>query len=811
MHTVPLPPNEARRLTVLRELGLRDSDAEGSVDALVHAAARLLDFGRASGDWMWETDEQLRTTWVSAEFEPATGLSPQDVVGRPMADAPLLDARGMVRSQRGSLGELMQRRAPFSRAVTAKQTPHGLLYISRSAVPVFDNAGHFSGYRGTARDVSAQVEAVRRSRRHDTMLRKLSSQMPGVIFQFQMDADGRYSYPYASEGLREMFGVEMPLDVVGGDASLPLRVLHAEDRPGFVDSIRESARLLCPWQREYRIVRGDGAVRWLETRAAPERLPDGGTLWHGFIADVTERKETELALRRSEERWAMAADAAAIGIAEVVLGSGAMLMDRRACLNHGLPHPLTGFTLDDWLQTVHADDRDAARAGLQHALDTSGTLEARYRITRPDGGVATLEITARGRYDTHGVAVGLVGTCRDVTAQLAVERLQRDKESAERANRAKSEFLSRVSHELRTPLNGILGFAQLMSLDRRSALAPDQQRRLDSVVRAGRHLLGLINDVLDVTRIESEDFSLRPVCVDVWGAVDGCLALIQPLAQEAGVGLPAPAAASRNSCWVHADPRALEQVLMNLLSNAIKYNRRGGAVEIEIGATPAGPAGVVHIAIRDEGLGMTEEQQASLFQPFNRLGAEHTRTEGSGLGLVISQRLVDAMGGRLHVHSRPSAGSTFSVELPAGSGAGAAAPPPAQAHDLATAARTGPREVLYIEDEPLNMVLMEEVFRTRPEWTLLVADDGATGMRIARESRPDLVLIDMNLPDMNGLALIRLLRADPRTRALRCIALSADAMREQIEAALAAGFDDYWTKPIDVQRVLRDLAQLLAR
>lgn len=768
---------------------------------------RLLDFGRASGDWMWETDAELRYTWVSDECKAVTGWSASNYLGRTMDDQPLLDVDGVAHAD-GRLGQLLNRQQPFSRVVAEEQTPRGTLAISRSAVPVFDGAGRFAGYRGTARDMTAQIDAVRRSRHHDALLRKLSSQVPGVIFQFQMTPDGAFSYLYASEGLRDIFGAEVRLERAWDERSV-LRALHPDDRAGFVDSIKESARVLRAWQREYRIVRGDGSIRWLETRAMPERLPDGCTLWHGFTADISDRKETELALRRSEERWEMAADAAGIGIVEIELNTGLMSLDRRACFNHGLPYPLASYTTAQWLAAIAPADRDLTQDRLRHAIETRSTLEARYLLRRHDGSTATLELTAHGRYDAQGTPTVLVGACRDITAQTAVERLQRDKEAAERANRSKSEFLSRVSHELRTPLNGILGFAQLMSLDRVDALAPGQQRRLDSVVRAGRRLLSLINDVLKLTRIESEDFSLTPVSVDAWAALSDCIALIQPLADEAGVRLPTLPLGPRASAWVKADPRALEQVLMNLLSNAIKYNRPAGAVQIEVVAPPAETA--VRISIRDQGRGMNEQQQAALFQPFDRLGAENSRTEGSGLGLVICQRLLDAMGGQLQVHSRPGVGSTFSIDLPAAGGDAAPAGAGASTHAGRGNADTGLRKVLYIEDEPLNMVLMEEVFRSRPQWTLLAADDGASGMRLARESQPDLVLVDMNLPDTNGLALIRRLRSDPQTRPLLCIALSADALREHIDAALAAGFDDYWTKPIDVPRVLSDLEQLLAQ
>jgi PAS domain S-box-containing protein len=769
---------------------------------------RLLDFSRASGDWMWETDDALRLVWLSDEFEAVTGQPVAGALGQTVADLPLLDAEGAPHPQHHSLGALLHAHQPFSRAVTRTSTPHGLKIVSRSAVPVFDDAGRFRGYRGTARDITAQVEAAHRAHAHDALLRKLSSQVPGVIFQFLMTTDGKVSYPYASDGLREMFGMDASTGNDGGAVHVPLRLVHQDERQAFVESINESARLLRPWQREYRIVRTDGSTRWLETRAMPERLADGCTMWHGFTADISERKETELALRRSEERWEMAADAAGIGIAEADFTTGLLSLDRRACLNHGLSFPQHGYTLSQWLATIDDTDREAAKAGLQHAADTHGTLETRYLVHRPDGSTATLEITARGRHDAQGQPAGLVGTCRDVTAQVAVQRLQRDKETAERANRAKSEFLSRVSHELRTPLNGILGFAQLMSLDRVDTLADSQQRRLDSVMRAGRHLLALINDVLDVARIESDDFSLQPDSVDAWAAIAECLSLIQPLADEAGVRLPVPPA-DAPPVHVRADPRALEQVLMNLMSNAIKYNRPAGAVHIDVSRSSGDTDGVC-IAIRDEGRGMNEAQLAGLFQPFNRLGAEHTRTEGSGLGLVICRRLLDAMSGQLRVESHAGAGSVFTIGLPGASTGAVRASVRAPVHAVPPASETGPRAVLYIEDEPLNTVLMEEVFRARPTWTLLSAEDGTTGLHIARASRPDLMLIDMNLPDMNGLALIRRVRGDPRMRGLRCIALSADAMREQIDAALAAGFDDYWTKPIDVAGVLVDLDRLLA-
>jgi signal transduction histidine kinase/ActR/RegA family two-component response regulator len=684
MPVTPPPHDDDRRSARLRAVGLPDDAAAGNtVDRLLDLVqclrandSRLSDFARASGDWLWETDAALNVTWLSDSFATSTGEPAANFIGRNLDQAQLFTAAGPTNTV-DAVSALLQGRAAFTRVLTVMPTARGALKISHSAVPTFDAEGRFAGYRGTARDVTAQVDA------------EVQAQAQAVL------------------------------------------------------------------------------------------------------------------LRQSEERWEMAAQATGIGIAELDVASNTMQLDDRARINHGMPNTTGPITLVAWLADIHSDDRPAVRGAVETAVAECGRLEVRYRMHGRDGIERVLEIVARATPGPDGRTQNIVGTCRNVTQQVAHEQLLRDKEGAERANRAKSEFLSRMSHELRTPLNGILGFTQLMALDRVHPLAPDQQRRLDSVHRAGRHLLGLINDVLDLARIESEDFSLKLEAVDLSAALDACLTLIVPLARDSHVVLPAPPNAP---CWVQADRRGLDQVLMNLLSNAIKYNRAGGRVGVALHAE----AGRVQLAIQDEGAGLTAAQQARLFQHFDRLGAEASRVEGTGLGLVISLDLARAMGADLQAHSQPGAGSTFTLSLPV------AAAPPADTLALGTpqSAQTAPpgpqRQVLYIEDERLNVVLMEELFRTRPEWALSIAEDGAEGLQMARALRPHLVLIDMNLPDTTGLALIRSLRSDPATLPLTCIALSADAMSEQIEAALAAGFDEYWTKPIDVSRMLQDLSRRLA-
>jgi PAS domain S-box-containing protein len=769
---------------------------------LQHERERMSDFARASGDWMWEVDADCRCTWVSDSFETITHIPASQVLGSVLDDGPLLDAQGDVIPGLTFL-ELLARQQPFVRLTTLRQTPRGPMSVSRSAVPRFNASGQFAGFRGTARDVSESIRIHKQLASQDALLRKLSAQVPGVIFQYRQPPSGRGRYLYASDAVRGLFGVESPEPNNEVDARLPYRLLHDDDRQAYHDSVVAAPSKLAPWLLEYRIHRGDGQVRWMETRATPERLPDGVTLWHGFTTDITERKQTELALRESQERVEMASEAAGIGIVEIDLNQGLVVLDRRACANHGLRYPQEQLTVPQWMAALHPDDQAEIGRTLQQTLTSGGTLELRYRARFSDGRSPTLELLARAVYGSKGRTKGWVGTCRDISAALVSERLLREKEAAERANRAKSEFLSRVSHELRTPLNGILGFAQLMQLDRTHPLQGDQQRRLESVLRAGRHLLDLINEVLDLSRIENADYRPKIQAVNLADSVSVCLNLVQPLADGSAVRLPSTPLPAQ---WVQADPRALEQVLMNLLSNAIKYNRPHGEVHLELRADDK----QVVLSITDEGLGLSTEQQAALFQPFNRLGAERTRIEGSGLGLVISRDLMRAMGGALTVQSAIGQGATFSLTLPLGQATQTAAAPAPEPDPTDTPQKPSPKRiVLYVEDEPLNVVLMEEIFRKRPHWTLQVAANGQEGLELARTHQPDLLLIDMNLPDMNGLELLRRLRADAITRPIRCVVLSADVLPEQVSAAMDAGFSDYWTKPIDVSLVLDRISRCL--
>ena len=381
------------------------------------------------------------------------------------------------------------------------------------------------------------------------------------------------------------------------------------------------------------------------------------------------------------------------------------------------------------------------------------------------------------------------------------KRLREANARVELASQAKTEFLSRMSHELRTPLNAMLGFAQLLRVDPQQPLSSTQRQKVDHIERAGAHLLAMLTDVLDLSRIEAGSLPMQLQALPVTQALDEAAALVGHQARDAGLSLRVTPA---NPQWqVVADQVRLRQVLVNLLSNGIKYNRPGGWVQVEAQAIGQELA----LLVTDTGAGLDAQQQAHLFEPFNRLGAERSGVEGTGIGLVIVQRLVALMKGRVEVSSTPGVGSTFRVWLPL------AAMPTPRSDDAPRTTRSGfgqldefgerTLHVLYAEDNPVNVELVRQVMRMRPQWNLAVAINGQEAITRALSQPPDLLLLDMHLGDMTGLDVSDALAAQPATADIPRVALSADVMPDRVDAARRRGFVDYLSKPLDVTRLLK--------
>jgi signal transduction histidine kinase/ActR/RegA family two-component response regulator len=384
---------------------------------------------------------------------------------------------------------------------------------------------------------------------------------------------------------------------------------------------------------------------------------------------------------------------------------------------------------------------------------------------------------------------------RTLQLALANAELANAIDEARNANQAKSAFLSSMSHELRTPLNAILGFAQILTSESLPTSEAQKKEFANHILKSGRHLLTLINEILDLAKVESGTITLSMEPVALGELLGECQGMIEPLAAARGIRVLFP---QQVGAVLLADRTRLKQVLLNLLSNAIKYNRDAGAVVL--GCQQITP-GRLRISVQDTGMGLRPDQIESLFQPFNRLGQEAGAQEGTGIGLVVTRRLVELMNGTIEVTSSPGVGSVFTIEL------GTTAPllPRAGASEEREAAPAAqgdgaPHLLLYVEDNPANLKLVEEIVRFRPDLRLIAAGDGPLGLSLARTHRPDLILMDLNLPGMSGLEVLAQLQREAATKDIPVIALTANAMARDIERGLAAGFFRYLTKPIDIDQ-----------
>ena len=753
-------------------------------------------------------------------------------------------------------------------------------------------------------------------------LRKIADRIPGFVYQFRLRPDGSSCFPFASEGIYEVYGVRS--DEVLEDALVMFNTVHPDDLGNMNTSILKSAKELSLWMHEFRIIYLDGSVRWLFGNALPQTEADGSILWHGFISDITERKKAEEELKKISARLALAAFAGGVGVWDLDIVNNILVWDKQMFELYGMDEKDFGGAYEAWLQGVHPEDVIRGNEEIQMAIRNEKEFNTEFQVVWPDATVHIIRAMGIVQRDSSGTPLHLLGTNWDITAQKQSEKALRESESkhssmisnisdvigiigidglmkykspniskdfgwqpedligtngwltvhpddleriqkefyavlqkddatktveykylckdgsykpieltainlvndkvingvllnyhditarrlaeeeiikarneAEKANLAKSEFLSRMSHELRTPMNSILGFAQLMEM---GELIPAHKKGVNHILKSGKHLLDLINEVLDISKIEAGYVSLLMEPVQLNAAIKEMMAVVQHNAAKLYQTLELKDSPTNMLC-VKADQQRLKQVLLNLINNAVKYNHPGGSVVIKTELLQTGIAEipVIRVSITDTGIGISSEDIQKLFLPFERVGAEKTEIEGTGLGLTVVKKLMDVMGGNVGVVSTPGEGSTFWIELPMVESTQSAAGKNDSFPGTENVPSNKSATILYFEDNSSNVELVEQILGSqRPGIRLISTKNGDHSVDFVMEHKPDLVLLDLNLPGIHGSEVLKLLQAEEKTKAIPVVIISADAMPHQLQRLIVAGAKKYLTKPLDV-------------
>ncbi|MGS2716738.1 PAS domain-containing hybrid sensor histidine kinase/response regulator [Eionea flava] len=622
--------------------------------------------------------------------------------------------------------------------------------------------------------------------------------------------------------------------------------VHPDDFKMVSEVVLNHLRHDTPIDMVYRIKAKDGSYWWTQACASSTRDENGRvTYLSGVNFDLSHLKDTEKALRLSEARHERILAASNDGIWEWSIDANnedGLFHTSHSCWKH------LGYTEEEvdslpenerlsiWRSHIHPDDlRDARRAMKRHFI-LKEAFDVEYRMFDHEGNIFWMRSRGQAIFNGAGRAILMSGINIDITAlKEAEERVRRAKNEAEKANNAKSMFLSSMSHELRTPLNAIMGFSQLAT--KNDALSNQDRGNAQQIYSAGEHLLRLINDVLDLAQVEAGKVSLQPEPVHVVSCINECFALVAPLADERGIRLHLGHRAcdaitnqqNDDDSYVYADSMRLKQCLLNVINNAVKYNVDHGDVFVSL----AKKQKTLQITVRDTGKGIPADKQQQLFQPFNRLGAEHSSVEGSGIGLVVTQQLLKRMKGDLvyqdtllvsdsvdTVNSDHTTGAVFILTLPlfeADDTEVINTSRQTSRHELQTIESVVldefPRQqsVVYIEDNLPNIHLMESLLANYSQLSLRCYSDPLVGLHQMRQQLPHLILLDVNLPHVSGIELVELLKADALTGHIPVIALSANAMPFDIQKGKGAGFDEYLTKPVDINALLSTLNTFLSK
>jgi PAS domain S-box-containing protein len=722
---------------------------------------------RTTSQGYWFIDTEGRTTDLNAAMCKLLGHPREAVIGRAARD--FFDDEGRAVLEH----ELERRRSGAAGAyeIDIVRPDGSRVHCLNNATPLFGSDGRRVGSVGLWTDITAQKLAEQWLRTHEWLVNAVTDWCKAT-------------------GLAREAVIGRPVAQVLGPGRFNPEHAQALDEC-FVTRIEK--RVL---SRVHMQGRGE---RLLESIYYPHLDVASGVNCVGALSrDITAEERAMQLLQASETEQRALLEAFPGFIAAVDTEHRYTYVNSRLSAALGRPgHDIVGHhareVLGEPVYSIVASEIERARLGETVRSERSYPATAdRPQIDLEVSHVAgPLAVDGTQRFYAFGV---------DITSRnQALAALTAARDEAERANRTKSQFLAQMSHELRTPMNAIVGFGQLLENDPKQPLAAHQRRYVQEVLRAASHLLGLMNELLDLGRIEAGHLTVDVLGVPLAGLADECLALVRPLAEPRRVVLH-PAAVG--DLAVTADPTRLRQVLLNLLGNAVKYNRVGG--EVRLVARREGAE--VLLSVHDTGPGIAARDLGRLFQPFERIGAEHSGIEGAGIGLALSQRLVHAMGGRIGVNSEPGRGSMFWVALPVAELPLPGAVPAAVVPSLDGVARSS---VLYIEDNPVNVALMEAMLARLPGVALRCAALPLDGLRMAAESPPALILLDIQMPGMDGFEVLARLRSRRATAHIPVVAVSANALPGDVEAAMKAGFSAYLTKPLGLEELLLMVQRML--
>jgi len=761
---------------------------------LSHTGETLERLGHIARIGAWEADIASGRMQFSAVARQLHGIGPGEPLPlwRDFHGAFGTDAAARLQAAKH---RLVEHGESYDLVLPVSPTGGGTRWVRTVASPHFE-AGSIVRMDGAVQDVTSLVESQARVSALNSRARMLAEAV-ATSSQLVLVTDCNERITWCNEAFIKLSGWTLE-EVLGVK---PAALLQRGTVPEHLRAHMQTcilAREAFAGVRLQNFSKG-GQPYWVDLEVRPI-VDEAGEL-EGFVGvqtDVTRDIDREQALMEATRRADLAIENAAIGLWELDLSTNVARWNRQMFDKFGFDTAREQPGIDEMWATLHEEGRESWRADFQrHAADpVAARWRGEFRVCRPAGGWRWLRSECAFERADDGQGLRALGTAVDVTAEHEAVDERAARAEADARNIAKTAFLSRMSHELRTPLNAVIGYAQLLGSG--APPLPDAAlERLKRIERSGWHLLALIDDVLDLSRIESNALSVTPASMSLSDVAKEATVLVEPRVLQMGLMLEL----DLPSLWVHADATRVQQILSNLLSNAVKYNRPGGSVSIRLHRRGA----MACVDVADTGLGMTAEQQAMLFEPFNRLGREYSSIEGTGIGLSIARALAKLMEGDIAYSSVAGQGSVFTLCLPLTErGAQAAAPEPLANAPMPDATL----DVLCVEDNEVNaMVLEESIRRLCPTWTVRQAATAAAALEALRRAPCDLMLLDINLPDQTGLQMLALARLENLVAPSQVVVLSADVMPQTRRAARDAGITQFLDKPFRLTELKRMLEQ----